>query len=252
MKKPLFVIIGILILLPLLLVLGMLIFIDPIVRTGVEKGGSIALKVPVRLRDASIRFSGRATLAGLEIANPPGYAEPRSVVFERIDAAVQPGSLLHDVVDVGEVTIVKPELTLEFSGTRSNWSVLMDNLSPGKADAPDRPPTAPGKKFIIHKLRIEEAGARFRSDVIPGGAKFVTLPSIEVENVGTAEGGATMGQVLAVTLQQLGNAALKAGQGLVPTELLNNLSGSVKENVKSLEKQKEKVEKGVKEFIQRP
>lgn len=252
MKKPLLIILGILILLPVLLVLLTLIFIDPIVRTGVEKGGSMALKVPVHLKAASIRFSGKATLTGLDIANPPGYAEPRSVVFERIDAAVQVGSLLHDVVDIGEVTIVKPELTLEFSGTRSNWSVLMDNLSPGKPETRGQQPAAPGKKFIIHKLRIEEAGARFRSDVIPGGTKSVTLPSIEVENVGTAEGGATLGQVLAVILQQLGNAALNAGQGLVPTELLNNLSGTVKENVKSLEKEKDKIEKGVKDFIHKP
>src|SRR5437016_3738874 len=144
MKKRLFVIVGILIVLPLLLVLMTLIFIDPIVRIGVEKGGSAALKVPVSLKDASIRFSGRATLSGLEIANPPGYAEPRSVVFERVDAAVRPGSLLHDVVDVAEVTIVKPELTLEFSGTRSNWSVLMENLSSGKTEPRGEKPAAPG------------------------------------------------------------------------------------------------------------
>ena len=263
MKKSLFIVIGILVLLPLLLVLMTLIFIDPIVRMGVEKGGSAALKVPVVLKDASIRFSGRATLSGLQIANPPGYAEPRSVAFERVDAAVQPGSLLHDVVDIGEVTIVKPELTLEFSGTRSNWSVLMDNLSSGKSRSGEDKQAAPGKKFIIHKLRIEAAGARFRSDLIPGGAKSVVLPSIEVENVGTAEGGATLAEVLDVVLHQLGNAALKSGQGIVPAALLNDLGSTLKEGVKALEKlpsqsgedlrkQKEKVEKGVKDFIQRP
>ena len=257
MKKPLLIILGILVLLPVLLVLATAIFIDPIVRVGVEKGGSRALQVPVRLQDASIRFAGRAALTGFEIANPPGYAEPRAVAVERVDTGLRPSSLLRDVVDIEEVTIVKPELTLEFSGAKSNWSTLMDNLSSGKSGPSANKPAASGKKFIIHRLRIQEASARFRSDLIPGGGSSVTMPSVEVENVGTAEGGATLGQVLTVILNQLGNAALKAGQGLVPTELLNNLGTSVKENLKSLQELpsksvdelQEKLKKGVKDYI---
>ncbi len=105
--------------------------------------------------------------------------------------------------------------------------------------------------------------ARFRSNLIPSGAMSVTLPSIELGNMGTAEGGATMGQILDVTLHQLGNASLKAGQGIVPAELLNNLGGTLKEGVNAFEKmpskpgeelkkQQENVEKGLKDFIQRP
>jgi len=236
MKKTFLIILGILVLLPVLLLLVGVIFVDPIVRSGIEKGGSHALKVPVHLKTASIGlFSGKASLSGFEVANPPGYAESRSVAFGRIDTEVRPSSLLHDVVEIGELTVVKPELTLEFTGTKSNWSTLMDNLSPGKPEAKEEKPATPGKKFIIHRMRIEEAGALFRSDVIPGGGTSVTLPSIDLENVGTAEGGATLGQVLNVILHQLGDAALKAGQGIVPTELLNNLGASLKENLKTLQ-----------------
>ncbi|HLY74001.1 MAG TPA: hypothetical protein VKU80_07765 [Planctomycetota bacterium] len=213
-------ILGAIIAIPMLLVLGMLILIDPLVKGGIETGGSTALRVPVHLKSAFILFSGKASLTGFEIANPPGFAESRSVAFERVDTAVQPTSLLRDTIDVGDLIIVKPELTLEFTGTKSNWSALLDNLSTGKPANDPKAPAGPGKKFIIRRMRIEEVRARFRSDLIPGGATSVTLPSIELENVGTAEGGKSLGQVLQVILHSLGNSALKAGQGIVPAELL--------------------------------
>lgn len=265
MKKPLLIILGLLIAVPVLLLIALVIFIDPLARAGVEQGASNALKVPARLKGAAIHFSGKATLTGFEVANPPGYAEPRSVSFQRVDADVRPGSLLQDVLEVGELTVVKPELTLEFLGARSNWSVLMNNLSAGKPESRDEKPAAAGKKYIIHRLRIEEAAARFRSDLTPGGATSVTLPAVELENIGTAEGGATLGQVLDVILHRLGDSALKAGQGILPAELLNHLGDTLKKGLKELENlpsnrvdelkknipDKDKVEKGVKDFLRR-
>src|SRR5579862_9368817 len=69
-KKPLVVIAVAILAFPVLLVLGVLIFIDPLVKTGIEKGGSFALQVPVHVKDASIRFSGHVTLTGFDVANP--------------------------------------------------------------------------------------------------------------------------------------------------------------------------------------
>jgi hypothetical protein len=264
MKKPLLILLGILIALPIVLVLGVLVFIDPLVRAAVEKGGSVVLKVPVHLQNASIRFSGSATLTGFEIANPPGYSEPRSVAFERLEAAVRPGSLFQDVVEIGNLELVRPDLTFEFAGTKSNVSVLLNNLSSGQQPAEGEPKPA-GKKFIIRHLRVQEAAARFRSDLIPGGAKSLTLPAIELENVGTAEGGLTTGQLMSVLLHRLTDSALKAGQGLVPTELLNDLQSTLKEGVKSLQDlptksieelkkeipDKEKLEKKAKDLLHR-
>lgn len=262
MKKTLLAILAFIIVVPILLVLSVVIFVDPLVRVAVEKGGSAALKVPVHLNSASIHFSGSASLTGFDVGNPPGYTEPQSVRFDRVDASVLPSTLFREVIEIDELRVVKPDLTLEFAGTKSNLSALMDNV--GRTEQPAaQEKKAPGRKFIIHKLTIEEAGARFRSDLIPGGAKSVTLPTLTVENVGTAEGGATFGQVLGTILQQLGGGALKAGQGLVPTELLNDLGSKLGEGVKTIEQlpsksieelkkqvpDKNKVEKGVKDFL---
>jgi hypothetical protein len=208
------------------------IFIDPIVRAAVEKQSAIALKVPTKLDDASIKFSGHATLGKFEISNPAPYTEPRAITFERFDVAVPPRQLLGEVVHVDAVTVVRPEMTLEFSGTKNNLSALLDNISAGQPAGRSAP--SGGKKFLIRKLRIENAVARFKSDLLPGGARSVTLPAIELENVGTAEGGASMGQILRVILESLGTAALKSGEGLLPADLLNNLRGDLEGKIREL------------------
>jgi hypothetical protein len=245
MKKKVLIVFGILLAIPLLLVAGVALFIDPIVRAGVEKGASSALKVPVHLDRAAIRWSGHATLGKFDVGNPHGFTEKRALAFDQVDVAVGPGDLLRDVIHIGEVTVVKPELVLEFSGTKNNLSALMDNLSGGQA-AP-KAETSSGKKFLIHRLRVEEGKVSFKSDLLSGGARSVTLPPIQLENVGTAEGGATMGQILQTLLQTLSGAALKAGEGILPAGLLDNLRSSVRglpaRTVEEIQKQGDELKK---------
>jgi uncharacterized protein involved in outer membrane biogenesis len=222
--KKLFVAAALVIALPLLLLAALALFLDPIVRSQVEKSASSALQVPVRLDRASVRWSGTATLGRLEVDNPRGFSEPRAVSFDRIDASLRPRELLRDEVHVGEVTIVKPDLSLEFLGTRNNLSALMDNLSRSRGPGPAK---TSGKKFLIQRLRIVDATVRFRSDLLGGNERSFALPTIELENVGTAEGGATAGQILGTVLQTLGRAALAAGGGTLPATLLESLRGAI-------------------------
>jgi uncharacterized protein involved in outer membrane biogenesis len=209
-----------------------ILFIDPIARSVVEKQSAVALKVPTKLHDATIRFSGHATLGKLEIGNPTPFTEPQSITFERFDVAVKPRQLLGEVVHIGDVTIVRPELTLEFAGAKNNLSALLDNLSAGQPAGQTAP--SGGKKFLIRKLRIQDAVARFKSDLLSGGARSVTLPAIELENIGTAEGGASMGQIIRVILEALGTSALKAGEGLLPADLLKSLRGDLEGKIREL------------------
>jgi len=206
------------------------VLIDPIVRSTVEHQSAKALKVPTRLSDATIRFSGHATLGKFEIHNPQPFTEPRAVTFERFDVDVKPRELFHQTVTINDVTVVRPELTLEFTGAKNNLSALLDNLSSGPAPGG----SSEKKKFMVRKIRIDQAVVRFRSDLLPGGARSVTLPAIELENVGTAEGGASIGEILGVLLKTLGSAALKAGEGMLPADLLNNLRGDLEGKVKEL------------------
>lgn len=226
MRKKLLIAAGILVALGIIGVSVVAVMIDPIVRRGVERSTTEALQVPTRLNAASVSFSGRASLNRFEADNATGFSEPRAVAFERLDLALSPRQLFSSTIHIDELTVVKPELTLEFTGVKNNFSALLDNLSSGgKKD---------GKKFLIRKVRIESGVVRFRSDLLSGGIRVLTLPAIELENLGTGEGGASTAQILKVLLQTLATAALQAGEGALPGQLLENLRGDLTRRLQEL------------------
>jgi hypothetical protein len=237
MKKKLLLVLTILLAMPLVALLGVVVMIDSVVRAGTEKAASLALKVPARLEGASIKYAGRATLTRFEIGNPAGYKEPRAAAFQEFQAVLRTRSLFEDVIDVQEVLVAKPDLTIEFVGMKSNWAVLMDNLASmgsgpederrsGKSDADS------GKRFRVERLRVEGATVRFRSDLIPGGAYTLTLPAIELTGIGDRPGGASMAQVLGSLLHALGGEAARSQENHLPQQLLdsfkNEAAGSAK------------------------
>lgn len=229
MRKKLLIAAGILVGLFIASLIGVAVLIDPIVRSGVETSTSSALKVDTRLHDATVNFSGKAVLARFEVDNPPGFAERRAVTFDRLDLAVHPRELLRPTVHIDELTVVKPELTLEFSGLTNNLSALMDNLSSGRTSG-----KGDGKRFLIRKVRIEGGVVRFRSDLLASGTRTLSLPPIELENIGTAEGGASTAEILRVLLQTLGAASLQAGEGILPRQLLDPLRDDLTRSLREL------------------
>lgn len=232
MRKKLLISVGVFAGLLVVGIVAAAVMIDSIVKAGTETAATAALKVPTKLKGATIQYAGHATLDEFEIGNPEGYKEPRAVAFEKFDASLRTHSLLEDVVDVSDVLVTKPELTIEFKGTKSNWSVLMDNLASitagnlAKDDTGKKEDAKGGKKFRIERLRVEGAKVRFRSDLIPGGAHAITLAPFELRNIGSSPGGASMGEVLSTLLHSLGGEAAKGG-GSLPEQLLGSFKSEL-------------------------
>lgn len=245
-KKILIIAAAVVVGLPLVGLSVVALAIDPIVRSATERLATSALGVPTTLGEADVSFGGSARLENFEIGIPPGYQEPRSCRFDRFDASVRIGSLFGDVVEVPNVEVVKPDLTIEFMGTKSNWSVLMDNLSKDRPKTPQEEESK--KKFRIARLRVEGATVRFRSDLLAGGARSVTLPAIELQNIGTAEDAATMSEVLATLLQALASEAMKQGHGVLPAELLKSFNAEVAGAKAKFEGMLDKVTQEFKDF----
>ena len=212
----------------LLLVAGLMI--DSIVRTAVEEGTTRAMGVPVTLDSATVKFSGSLAMEGLTIGNPEGFQEPSACAFQRFDGSIRVMSLNEEVIEIPELRVIKPEMTIEFIGTKNNWSVLMENLD----SDPDK---KSDKKFRIDLIRVEAATIRFRSDILTDGAKSLTLPTIELRNVGTSEDAATMTEVLTMLLQAMREEALKSSAGKLPSKLTDSLNdgiSSAKEKVEGV------------------
>lgn len=218
----------------LLVLLGIGLALDPLIRIKVPARMSEALGVPVTLNDADAGLGGGIRLERLAVANPEGYKDPQALRIDGITADVKPLSLLSDVVEVDTVRVERPHLSIEFEGLQSNVRSLIDNLPPRDKER--------GKRFRIGRLTIEGATVRLTSEQLPGGTRTLALPTVELSNVGTAEGAATMGQVAGEVLRALLREALKHGAEL-PAELTRALGQAV-------EREAERVLEGARERLE--
>jgi len=221
---------GLLFLLPALFVLGIVLGINPIVKLGVQKLGSSALKVPVDLRRASISFAGRASLGGFRVANPEGFTRPEAVSFESLYAHVPIPAAFRQNIDIAELTIVHPEFSFELEGKHrpSNWAVLMKNLSQSlpKKDQPE----PPGREttFNIGTLRLVGPVVHFYAPSIPRGITL-HLKDIVLEKVGTGPGAHSKTYlILSAAFQALLTGGLKEGKDL-PSDVRGPLSKELSE-----------------------
>lgn len=213
--KILLVTLGVLLGLIVLAAAGAALVLDPFVKRVAESQSSKALGVPVEILDADASLYGRVLLEGFSAGNPEGFSEPRSLRFEALVAKARLGTVFDDVLEVDRLVVRAPELTLEFRDRRSNLSALMENL--GRRD-PEERQDPEGRAFRIRRLRVEGATLRVRADAL-GELKTLTLPAVELRDVGTSADAATMSEVVAAVLQTLLAEAMKATRDLLSEEL---------------------------------
>jgi hypothetical protein len=208
--------------------------IDSIARTAVEKGGTYALGVETKLAKADIGLlQGTTALGGLSVANPPGF-DPTFLSLGKAELAVTLGSLRSDVIEVPKFVLSDVSVLLQKREGKTNYGVILDNLKKfesGEPPAGEEPkPKGEGKRFVIQKIEITNVSADI--DLLPAGGKLtkakVTIPSLTLENVGTADGGASVGEIVSAVVKALLQATLEAGGKAIGPELLADLEGKLK------------------------
>jgi hypothetical protein len=208
--------------LPALAIIAVLLGLNPLVKKRAEALASSALRVPVAIDHARVNLAGGVHLYRPAIGNPRGFKEVRALRLERVDAAVTLPSLFGQTIEVQDLLLVHPELTVEFNGDKTNLGALLDNL----AAAAQGPPKDGGKKFIIRRIRIVHPVVIVRSTLIPKGAA-IHLRDIDIQDVGTAPGSASpTSLVLATILQAIITGAINEWTG-IPGELSGLLEKDV-------------------------
>jgi uncharacterized protein involved in outer membrane biogenesis len=236
MKKSLQVIVLILLILILVAYVTAQFFLGSLVKAGVNKEGPRLTQSKVELLDASISpLSGSGTLSGLTVGNPQGWSDARALYLGKMHFDVAPMSLLHDTIVVNDLTIDQPEFAYETHLVSSNIGDLMKNIEAavGAKSAPEEK-SGPQKKFIVKHFRLANAKVTIG---VGAAAVPLTLPPIELTDLGVAEGGLTAGQLTFAVMKQIvpeiigattqaagklggtmgaaaGDAVKKAGEGL--------------------------------------
>jgi len=229
-KKLILAALVLVVLLVAALVILPVVFINPLVKAGVEKSGPLVAKVETRLTEANISiFSGHGTLNGLFVGNPPGFKTPAALTAGEITLGVKPGSLLGDKVVVTTVRIINPQITFEGGLMKNNFSKILENVQtftgPGKTNA-----AAPGgrsRKLQVDELVLSGAKVTVSTELSEGKPVTFTLPDIRLAGLGTGPDGITGADLTAVLLKEISAKTIDAAMsqaGKLGSAALENAS----------------------------
>lgn len=231
----------------LLVIAGVVIVvmsINGLVKTGIEKGGTYALGVPTTLDSASVGLlSGKFSMKGLEVSNPTGFTDPNFFTLGEGAVQLDPQSFSQEVIQLPLLRFDGITANLEKKGGQSNYKVILDNLkklSGSGGDSKPKEPSADEKKLVIQDLTIRDVTVKIDLLDAPGpGAALsklaaITIPidEIKLTNVGqTGDGvagsGVTFGELTGIIVQAVMAAAIEKGGTAIPAELLGDLRGSL-------------------------
>ncbi len=178
----------------LLLVLvagGAALFLDGIVRQGIETVGTQAAKVEVKLDDVGLSlFTGKGALRGLQVANPKGYRAPQAVKVGQALVVLKPLSVFSERVVIRSVVVQETEIHYEKRDGKTNLDVIQANVESALSADKDKK-AKPEKKLQIDSLVIRNAKVHVYGDRPDEPPTVLTLNEIHLKDLGQGPEGIT-------------------------------------------------------------
>lgn len=213
--------------------------LNGIVRTAVETGTTKSLDLNTTLGGANIGLlSGDVSLSTLNIASPAGFSAPQMLSLGKVSVDTSYGKVFGSPTNVDAIVIDKPKLVLEFKGMQSNLKTVADKLASGTGGdqpSPTPDPNAKPLKLIIDNLKVSGAQVEIRSDLLLKEPMLITIPDIELKQIGNADGnrnGEEIGKVVSQVITRLSIEAQKSGK--LPPELAQVLSGDLNKLINNI------------------
>lgn len=205
-----------------------------LVKAGVETYGPRITQTKVTLGGVSTSlFGGSVSLDNLAVGNPSGFKSENAVAVHKASVTVDTGTITKDVIHIKDIQITAPQVTYEMGQGSNNLSVLQKNIAKASQTPGAQPPAqkddaaGPGKKFIIDRLVVADAQVTAAMTQLSGVASAVgqasnvtvTLPTIDMRDLGKKEGGLPPAkiaeQVMAKLEQQAQQAVSAQAKGLI-------------------------------------
>jgi hypothetical protein len=198
MKKVL----GIVIVLAALGVIAYFVLSNPLgrlVKLAVEGFGPDIMQADIRVESVDISTTdGRGKLIGLKLGNPKGFKTDHALKADKIDIVIEPASIAQNVLVLHKVLIDAPHINYESGKNGTNFDAIQRNvesyLGKGKGAKENK---GDGKKMIIDSFIIRNAKVNYNNTV------DLSLPDIELHNIGKKTNGATSAQVTGAIIAEL-------------------------------------------------
>lgn len=235
------------------LVAGVLLFLDNIVKGGIETGGTYATGVPTEVRSVNLSLmSGSFSMDQLKVGNPSGFHSPHAMKTGKFDLEVVPSSVAGSPVQVRKFVLDGLDINIDQADGKNNISVILDHIkslgdsSEGAKPAENAPakdqPADNGKKIKVDKIIIKNVVAHvYLPGPLEGKKITVEVPTVELDNVSSDENGATISQLISRIIPATLAAVMKKGEGALPKDLLGTLNKDISATASALGGQADKL-----------
>lgn len=182
-----------------------------LIKRGVETAGPPITGTAVTLGSAHVSvFDGDGALHHLRIANPQGYSDADAFDLSDIALSVDPKSVTGGVIHVRSIVIDGPELLAEFNAAgRSNLDAILEHVRAGSGGGSSGKAGGKEVRLIVDEFRFVNAKMRALAPAYKLD-KTLTLPAIELKNIGARQGGVTPSQLATEILRPVIGAAAQA------------------------------------------
>jgi len=188
-------------LLLLALVIAAWVYLDRIVGTAVERGGSAALGVPTHVSGVQLALvRGHVGLSGLAIDNPDGFEGERFLDLRSIRVDLPPSALREDTVVIPQIELEGLELSLEGSRQGTNYGAILRNAGASGGSTQDARGDAggAGKKFVVRELVVRDVKAKLSMSGF--GSKLasasIEIPEIRLRDLGAESQGMQLAELI--------------------------------------------------------
>lgn len=212
MKKNILIIAGIVVLAMAIVLWRVVANLDGIVAGMIANTGSEVLKTKVSVSGVSIDLkNGKAGIAGLTVANPPGYSNADIFELNGIEVDLNLGSIGKDVLVIESIRIDNPKVVFEGDEKGgSNMQTLLDNIESAPAGGtPGGEAQGEATKMIIEQFEFSGGQVKASTALKPGEVVDISLPAIRMSGIGKAEGGVSADVVARQISAKLVNTVIR-------------------------------------------
>lgn len=212
-----------LILLIIIVLVGIYFSLNYWIKHGIETIGPKVLGVPVTVQSINLKpWDGELTIDGLQIGNPQPFKGDYLTKIASIHVKVDTSTLFSDEIIVNHVVVDKPHVVYQTGFGGSNLGQLQANIMKQQKTKPktgtEQSSGGSQKTIVISLLKINNT--KVTGSAL--GAKVnLSVPAIEMQNVGKKEGGMSFAQVSAlimkVLINNLGQLGLSVVTGAIDT-----------------------------------
>ncbi len=163
---------------------------DSLVKQGIERYGSAMTQAQVSVGAVNISPSdGKGSLRDLSVGNPAGFKTTHALKAALVEIEIDVSTLTKDVLVIRRIVIEAPDVIYEKGATLTNFEAIAQHIASSVSSTQAKSDKAGGKRFIVEHLSVHNAKAQASAAFMNGKTMALTLPDIDLKNLGRAQGG---------------------------------------------------------------